>query len=99
MQIPIAGKTGTTNDFTDAWFIGFSPSITCGVWMGYDEKRTLGAKETGAHAALPIWMDFMRTAMVGKEPGEFQPPPEMTQSVAIQRLDTPDSAPAGDETH
>ncbi len=56
MQIPIAGKTGTTNDFTDAWFIGFSPSITCGVWMGYDEKRTLGAKETGAHAALPIWM-------------------------------------------
>lgn len=99
MQIPIAGKTGTTNDFTDAWFIGFSPSITCGVWMGYDEKRTLGAKETGAHAALPIWMDFMRTAMAGKEPGEFQPPPEMTQSVAIQRLDTPDSAPAGDETH
>ena len=99
MQIPIAGKTGTTNDFTDAWFIGFSPSITCGVWMGYDEKRTLGAKETGAHAALPIWMDFMRTAMAGKEPGEFQPPPEMTASTAIQRLDTPDSAPAGDETH
>ena len=99
MQIPIAGKTGTTNDFTDAWFIGFSPSITCGVWMGYDEKRTLGAKETGAHAALPIWMDFMRTAMAGKEPGEFQPPPEMTPSAAIQRLDTPDSAPAGDETH
>src|SRR5438132_10484704 len=99
MQIPIAGKTGTTNDFTDAWFIGFSPSITCGVWMGYDEKRTLGAKETGAHAALPIWMDFIRTAMAGKEPGEFQPPPEMTPSTAIQRLDTPDSAPAGDETH
>ncbi len=99
MQIPIAGKTGTTNDFTDAWFIGFSPSITCGVWMGYDEKRTLGAKETGAHAALTIWMDFMTTAMADKEPGEFQPPPETTQSVAIQRLDTPDSAPAGDETH
>jgi len=99
MQIPIAGKTGTTNDFTDAWFIGFSPSITCGVWMGYDEKRTLGAKETGAHAALPIWMNFMTTAMADKEPGEFQPPPETTQSVAIQRLDTPDSAPAGDETH
>src|SRR5437870_400153 len=99
MQIPIAGKTGTTNDFTDAWFIGFSPSITCGVWMGYDEKRTLGAKETGAHAALPIWMDFMRTAMAGKEPGEFQPPPEMPPTSATQRLDTPDTAPAGDETH
>jgi penicillin-binding protein 1A len=99
MQIPIAGKTGTTNDFTDAWFIGFSPSMTCGIWMGYDEKRTLGAKETGAHAALPIWMDFMRTATAGKDPGEFQPPPEMAPTTAIQRLDTPDSAPAGDETH
>jgi penicillin-binding protein 1A len=50
----VAGKTGTTNDFTDAWFIGFSPSITCGVWMGFDEKKTLGNKETGAVAALPI---------------------------------------------
>jgi len=99
MQIPIAGKTGTTNDFTDAWFIGFSPSITCGVWMGYDEKRTLGAKETGAHAALPIWMDFMRAALAGKEPGEFQPPPEMPTASAAQRLDTLDTAPAGDETH
>ena len=50
---PLAGKTGTTNDFTDAWFIGFSPSLTCGVWIGYDEKKTLGDKETGGHAALP----------------------------------------------
>jgi penicillin-binding protein 1A len=99
MQIPIAGKTGTTNDFTDAWFIGFSPSTTCGVWMGYDEKRTLGAKETGAHAALPIWMDFMRTALAGKDLGEFQPPPEIAAGSAAQRLDTPDTAPAEDETH
>ena len=45
---PLGGKTGTTNDFTDAWFVGFSPSITCGVWVGYDEKKTLGDKETGA---------------------------------------------------
>ena len=58
---PVAGKTGTTNDYTDAWFIGFSPSITCGVWIGYDEKRTLGENETGGHAALPIWIDFMQT--------------------------------------
>ena len=62
----MAGKTGTTNDFTDAWFVGFSPAITCGVWMGFDEKKTLGAKETGAHAALPIWMNFMTSAMAGK---------------------------------
>ncbi len=45
---PLGGKTGTTNDFTDAWFVGFSPSITCGVWVGFDEKKTLGNKETGA---------------------------------------------------
>lgn len=59
----LAGKTGTTNDFTDAWFVGFSPSITCGVWIGFDEKKTLGAKETGSEAALPIWIDFMRVAI------------------------------------
>ncbi len=67
LKIPLAGKTGTTNDFTDAWFIGFSPSLTAGVWVGYDEKRSLGAKETGARAALPIWMDFMSTAVAGKD--------------------------------
>jgi penicillin-binding protein 1A len=63
LKYPVAGKTGTTNDFTDAWFIGFSPDITCGVWVGFDEKKTLGNKETGARAALPIWMDFMATAL------------------------------------
>jgi penicillin-binding protein 1A len=57
---PVAGKTGTTNDYTDAWFIGFSPSMTCGVWVGFDEKKNLGENETGGHAALPLWMDFMR---------------------------------------
>ncbi len=55
----MAGKTGTTNDYTDAWFIGFTPSVTCGVWVGFDEKKNLGDNETGGHAALPIWMDFM----------------------------------------
>ena len=71
MPYPLAGKTGTTNDFTDAWFVGFSPSLTCGVWIGYDEKKSLGEKETGAHAALPIWMQFMNVALAGKDPGEF----------------------------
>src|SRR6266542_1831738 len=75
---PLGGKTGTTNDFTDAWFIGFSPSITCGVWVGYDEKKTLGDKETGAQAALPIWMDFMRAAIAGKKDEKFPAaPPEV----------------------
>jgi penicillin-binding protein 1A len=99
LKYPLGGKTGTTNDFTDAWFVGFSPSMTCGVWMGYDEKKTLGAKETGARAALPIWMNFMKVALAGKEPGEFEPPPELPPSPVAQKVDTPDSAPAGDETH
>jgi penicillin-binding protein 1A len=64
---PVAGKTGTTNDFTDAWFIGFSPSMTCGVWVGFDEKKALGPGETGGVAALPIWIDFMRVALADPE--------------------------------
>jgi penicillin-binding protein 1A len=96
MKYPLAGKTGTTNNFTDAWFVGFSPSITCGVWIGYDEKKFLGAKETGSRAALPIWMDFMKAALAGKDPGDFQAPLESTP--AAHPVDTPDTAPAGDET-
>jgi penicillin-binding protein 1A len=99
MKYPLAGKTGTTNDFTDAWFVGFSPSMTAGVWIGYDEKKSLGEKETGAHAALPIWMDFMRVALKGKEPGEFQLPPELPPVAVPQKVDTPDTSPGADETH
>ena len=99
LKYPLAGKTGTTNNFTDAWFVGFSPSITCGVWVGYDEKKFLGARETGARAALPIWMDFMKAALAGKDPGEFQPPPDAAPNPSAQKLDTPDTAPAGDEAH
>jgi penicillin-binding protein 1A len=99
MKYPLAGKTGTTNDFTDAWFIGFSPSTTCGVWIGYDEKRSLGAKETGARAALPIWMDFMKVALAGHDPGEFQPPPTNPPGAVAQKVDTPDTAPVTDEAH
>jgi penicillin-binding protein 1A len=68
---PIGGKTGTTSDFTDAWFMGFSPSVTCGVWIGYDSRESLGKKETGAQAALPIWMTFMKQAIVGKDDEKF----------------------------
>jgi penicillin-binding protein 1A len=56
----IGGKTGTTNDFTNAWFIGFSPTITIGIWVGYDEPRKLGEEETGSRAASPIFVDFMK---------------------------------------
>jgi penicillin-binding protein 1A len=84
---PLAGKTGTTNDNTDAWFIGFSPSITCGVWVGYDEKRTLGNNETGAQAALPIWMDFMRVALAdpSRRQEAFTPPPGTVGRAVVKR--------------
>ena len=68
---PVGGKTGTTSDFTDAWFLGFSPSVTCGVWVGYDSRQSLGEKETGAKAALPIWMTFMKAAVAGKDDEQF----------------------------
>jgi penicillin-binding protein 1A len=97
LPFPVAGKTGTTNDFTDAWFVGFTPTMTCGVWVGYDEKKSLGAKETGAHAALPIWANFMTVAMKGKDVGDFQPSP--IASHAAQKVDTPDTAPATEESH
>src|SRR6266849_3788214 len=99
MPYPLAGKTGTTNDFTDAWFVGFSPTLTCGVWIGYDEKKSLGEKETGARTALPIWMQFMNIALAGKDPGEFQPAPLPRSSAVAQKVDTPDVAPGDGETH
>lgn len=60
---PVAGKTGTTNDFTDAWFIGSTPNLATGAWVGFDDRRPLGETESGAHAALPIWMAFMKEAL------------------------------------
>ena len=71
LKHPLGGKTGTTSDFTDAWFIGFSPSVTCGVWVGYDSRETLGEKETGARAALPIWIEVMKVAIAGKGEEQF----------------------------
>lgn len=85
LKRPIAGKTGTTNDYTDAWFIGYTPSMICGVWVGYDEKKTIGNHETGAEAALPIWIDFMQKALGGKPVEEFQATGNIVR-VAIDRL-------------
>ena len=99
MKYPVAGKTGTTNDFTDAWFVGFSPNLSCGVWVGFDEKKSLGSKETGARAALPIWMNFMNSALAGTDPGDFESAPLLPPSPVALKIDTPDAAPAGDETH
>jgi penicillin-binding protein 1A len=74
---PLAGKTGTVDDNTDAWFIGFDPDITVGVWVGLDEKKPLGGNETGAVAALPIWMDFMKAYIDSRDttnPPRFEAP-------------------------
>jgi membrane carboxypeptidase/penicillin-binding protein PbpC len=60
---PLAGKTGTTDDCTDAWFIGYTPELVVGVWVGFDTKKSLGSRETGAQAALPIWQSFMEEAL------------------------------------
>lgn len=60
---PVAGKTGTTSEFRDGWFIGYTPELITGVWVGYDDYRTLGEKETGARTALPIWLSFMNEAI------------------------------------
>jgi penicillin-binding protein 1A len=95
LKHPLGGKTGTTNDFTDAWFVGFSPSITCGVWIGFDEKKTLGSKETGGQAALPIWIDFMRVALQGRDNETFVKPAEETDPEKIKTILT--SAPRADD--
>jgi len=72
---PLAGKTGTTDDYTDAWFIGFDPDITVGVWLGLDQKKPIGRNQTGSEAALPIWIDVMK-AWIGdrKDAPKFEPP-------------------------
>jgi len=76
---PLAGKTGTVDENTDAWFIGFDPDITVGVWIGFDDKRkSLGTAEQGSFVALPIWMEFMRAYIDGRDdkdtPPEFEAP-------------------------
>jgi penicillin-binding protein 1A len=71
---PVAGKTGTTNDYRDAWFIGYTPSLVAGVWVGFDDQRSLGPKATGSRAALPIWLDFMKQTHQNQDPVDFSIP-------------------------
>jgi penicillin-binding protein 1A len=93
---PAGGKTGTTQDFTDAWFIGFTPQITAGVWVGFDDKQiSLGKRETGAQAALPIWMQFITQGMAGMPVIDFTnvTPLEVQAGEHHVHTDVPDTAP------
>jgi penicillin-binding protein 1A len=100
LKHPIAGKTGTTNEFKDALFIGFSPSIATGVWVGKDVFSTLGKRETGAKAALPIWIDVMSEAL-SKKPYRFFDIPDDVVKVPMDPVtgrllpeDSPDAVTA-----
>jgi penicillin-binding protein 1A len=93
---PAAGKTGTTQDFTDAWFIGFTPQITAGVWVGYDDKQiSLGKRESGAAAALPVWIEFMQLGMAGIPVMDFANvlTLEQQESEHHVHVDVPDTTP------
>jgi penicillin-binding protein 1A len=80
----LAGKTGTVNDFTDAWFIGYTPSVATGVWIGYsDAKKPLGKSESGATAALPFWIDFMTKYLNGKPKEKFGRVPELPDDLRL----------------
>jgi penicillin-binding protein 1A len=83
---PVAGKTGTTNDFTDAWFIGFSPSLAAGVWVGFDDHHSLGPKEEGSRVALPIWQAFMKEVLMQRPVEEFPHSPLLTSPEQVQQI-------------
>jgi penicillin-binding protein 1A len=92
---PVAGKTGTMDEYTDAWFIGFDPDITMGVWVGYDEKKPLGPGETGAQAALPIWMDVMKD-YIARRGREKVPNFSAPGNIVFVSVDKSTGAPAAD---
>ena len=83
--LPAAGKTGTTNDFNDAWFVGFTPGLVAGVWVGFDRPHTIVANGFAADIAVPMWATFMKVATRGDAPVWFAPPPGVT-SAPVCRL-------------
>ena len=83
LKRPVTGKTGTTNDLRDAWFLGYSPTLITGVWVGYDDTTPMGKGETGSRAASPIWLYFMKQALNGKPIIPFESP----EAVVITKID------------
>jgi len=82
---PVAGKTGTTNDYKDAWFVGFTPDLAAGVYIGYDQPRSMGRSSTGGEFAVPIFTEFMQKALAGTPKTPFVRPPNMTEVWVNQR--------------
>jgi penicillin-binding protein 1A len=87
----VGGKTGTTNEFVDAWFMGFSPELVTGVWTGFDNPRTLGKSEVGSRAALPAWNDYMALALERYKVDEYPVP----KGIVFVRVDPKTGALAG----
>jgi penicillin-binding protein 1A len=75
---PLAAKTGTTNDFSNAWFIGYTPKLVSGVWVGYDRPKSLGSDETGSRVAVPIWISYMGKVLARVPPEDFPIPERVT---------------------
>jgi penicillin-binding protein 1A len=91
LKRPAAGKTGTTNDLRDAWFIGYTPELLTGVWVGYDDRKPMGKGETGSRAASPIWLKFMSTVLEGKRVVDF----EIPEGVVFAKIDAATGLLAG----
>jgi penicillin-binding protein 1A len=94
---PLAGKTGTTNDYTDAWFIGFDPTLVAGTWFGFDQKVPLGDRETGTRAALAPWIDFMGEALENKPIEDFPVPSNIVFVPVDRKTGYPTSGAAGSD--
>src|SRR5579862_3121314 len=82
--LPAAGKTGTTNGFNDAWFIGFTPKLVAGVWVGFDQPHTILPNGFAADIAVPLWTAFMKAATRNDKPTWFTPPPGVTTAVVCR---------------
>jgi penicillin-binding protein 1A len=92
LDIPVAGKTGTTDEYTDGWFIGYSPELVMGVWTGFDERKPIGRGKTGAKVALPIWVETMKAAYPTNRGPAFNRPPNIIEELICQEsglLSTP----------
>ncbi len=85
LKRPLAGKTGTSSEATDVWFVGFTPNLVAGVWIGYDVKRSLGSAETGSRMALPLWITFMQKALSDLPPDDF-PVPENVVAIPVNYM-------------